>query len=155
MILERLPLDAMNPEQRHKAMSHNRGRTGPERKLASGLWRCGLRYLTEDGYRVVSGKRLIGKPDLIFPRKRVVIFVDGCFWHGCLNCNKSPEQSGQFWTEKIATNRKRDRRVTAALENDGWTVLRVPEHDISTKVALTQTVNHLVPLLLAHPRSAG
>ncbi len=63
-------------------MSHNRGRTGPERALASELWRRGLRYLTYEGYKSISGKRLVGKPDLVFSRERIVVFVDGCFWHG-------------------------------------------------------------------------
>ncbi len=148
-------MDVMTASQRYRAMAHNRGRTRPELALASGLWRHGLRYFTHDGYRAVTGKRLIGKPDLVFPRKRLVIFVDGCFWHGCTDCGKSAEQSGQFWTEKIAINRERDQRVTATLESDGWTVLRIPEHDLRTKVALTQTVEGLIPLLLAHYRSDG
>ena len=143
-------LDVMTPVQRYRAMAHNRGRTGPERALASGLWRRGLRYFTHDGYRAVSGKRLIGKPDLVFPRKRIVIFVDGCFWHGCADCNKTSRLSGQFWIEKIAINRKRDQRVTSSLQSEGWTVLRVPEHDVRTKVVLVQTIERLVPLLLAN-----
>ena len=147
--------DVMTANQRYRAMAHNRGRTRPERALASGLWRHGLRYFTHDGYRAVTGKRLIGKPDMVFPRKHIVIFVDGCFWHGCPDCGKSPEQSGQFWAEKIATNLERDQRVTDTLENDGWTVFRVREHDLRTKTTLAQTVNRLIPLLLAHSRSDG
>ena len=142
-------MDVMTTSQRYRAMAHNRGRTRPERALASGLWRRGLRYLTNDGYRAVSGKRLIGKPDLIFPRKRVVIFVDGCFWHGCPDCGKSPEQSGQFWINKIAANRERDQRVTDTLRTEGWTVLRIPEHDIRTKAGLVQTIERLLPVLFA------
>ena len=140
-------MDVMTPVQRYRAMVHNRGRTQPERALASGLWRRGVRYFTHDGYRAVSGKRLMGKPDMVFPRKRVVIFVDGCFWHGCAYCNKSSKLSGQFWTEKIATNQDRDQRVTSSLQAEGWTVLRIPEHDVRTKVALAQTIERLIPLL--------
>ena len=145
-------MNALNPQQRYKAMAHNRGRTGPERALASGLWRRGLRYFTHDGYRAVSGNRLIGKPDMVFPRKRVVIFVDGCFWHGCSDCNKSAKLSGQFWTEKIATNRERDQRVTVSLQSEGWTVLRIPEHDIRTKTALARTINRLLSILCTSPQ---
>lgn len=141
-------MDVMTKGQRYRAMAHNRGRTQPERALASGLWRHGLRYFTHEGYAVLTGKRLVGKPDLVFPRKKIVIFVDGCFWHGCPDCGKSPEQSGQFWVDKIANNRERDRRVTANLEDDGWTVLRIPEHEVRTKAALSQTVERLVPQLL-------
>ena len=132
-------------------MAHNRGRTGPERALASGLWRRGLRYFTHDGYRAVTGKRLTGKPDMVFPRKRVVIFVDGCFWHGCADCNRTAKLRGQFWTEKIAVNQERDLRVTASLQAEGWTVLRIPEHDVRTKTALADTVERLVSLLLSNP----
>lgn len=144
--------DVMTPAQRYRAMAHNRGRTQPERALASGLWRRGLRYYTHDGYRAVSGKQLIGKPDMIFPRKRIVIFVDGCFWHGCADCNKTSKLSGRFWTEKIATNQKRDQRVTASLQAEGWTVLRIPEHNVHTKAVLAQTIERLAPLLLGNPR---
>ena len=142
--------DVMTPLQRYRAMAHNRGRTAPERALASGLWRRGLRYYTHDGYRAVSGKRLIGKPDMVLPRKRAVIFVDGCFWHGCADCNKTSKLSGRFWTGKIATNQERDQRVTASLQADGWTVLRIPEHDVRTKAALARTIDRLISLLLAN-----
>ena len=148
-------MDVMTATQRYRAMAHNRGRTAPERALASGLWRRGLRYYTHEGYRAVSGKRLMGKPDMVFSRKRVVIFVDGCFWHGCADCDKSSKLRGQFWTEKIATNQKRDRRVTASLQAEGWTVLRIPEHAVRTKAALAQTIERLVPLLLANPQRDG
>ena len=143
----------MTKTQRYRAMAHNRGRTQPERALASGLWRHGLRYLTHEGFTSLTGKRLLGKPDLVFPRKKIVVFVDGCFWHGCPDCNKVPQQSGQFWADKIANNCERDRRVSAQLENDGWTVVRIPEHEIRTKSALSQTVERLVLLLLANPSS--
>lgn len=148
-------MDVMTPNQRHKAMAHNRGRTGPERSLASGLWRRGLRYFTHEGYKSVTGERLYGKPDMVFPRKRIVIFVDGCFWHGCPEWDKSTEQSGEFWVKKIETNKKRDQRVTSELKRQGWTVLRVPEHDVRTKAALTQTVNWLLPLILSGPSMGG
>ena len=142
----------MTPSQRYRAMAHNRGRTTPERALASGLWRRGLRYFTHDGYQAVSGKRLIGKPDMVFPRKRIVIFVDGCFWHGCADCKKTSKLSGQFWIEKIATNQRRDQRVTASLQAEGWTVLRIREHDVRTTVALARTIERLIPLLLPNIR---
>ena len=147
--------DVMTPSQRHLAMSHNRGRTSPERSLASGLWLRGLRYLTHEGYKSVTGKQLSGKPDMVFSRKRIVIFVDGCFWHGCPDCDKSPEQSGEFWVKKIETNKERDQRVTSELKSQGWTVLRVPEHDVRTKAALTQTVHRLLLLIQSGPTGCG
>ena len=142
-------MDVMSPTQRYRAMAHNRGRTRPERAVASALWRRGLRFFTYDGYRAVTGKSLTGKPDLVFPRKRVVVFVDGCFWHGCNVCRKSPEKSGEFWLNKIKRNTERDARVTAALEEEGWIVLRVPEHVLLTKKALQDTTQNLIQELVS------
>ena len=133
-------------------MVSNRGRTQPEHALASSLWKLGFRYLTCRGYKNKYGKALLGQPDIVFPRKKVVIFVDGCFWHGCPQCRKHEGLNGEFWVNKIAGNRARDRRVTAELEGDGWTVLRIPEHDVRTKPALSATTSRLVPLIRAMPQ---
>ena len=81
----------------------------------------------------------------------MVIFVDGCFWHGCPQCRKHEGLNDESWVNKIAGNVERDRRVTAELERDGWTVLRIPEHDIYRKSALSETVDRLVPLIRAAP----
>ena len=140
-------MDVMTPQQRYKAMVHNRGRTDPERALASGLWRRGIRYFTHQGYKSVRGERLPGDPDMVFPRKRIVIFVDGCFWHGCSECCKHSGLSGEFWINKLSANIERDLRVTRELKAAGWTVLRIPEHDVRTKAALAETINRLVPLI--------
>lgn len=143
----------MKPSQRYRAMAHNRGRTGPERALATGLWRRGIRYFTHQGYKSATGERLSGDPDMVFPRKKIVIFVDGCFWHGCPQCRKHEGLRGQFWVDKINANRKRDLRVTRELTDAGWTVLRIPEHDVRTKSALAETIDHLVPTI--HAASSG
>ena len=147
-------MDVMTPQQRYKAMAHNRSRTGPERALASALWRRGVRYFTHEGYRSVRGTRLPGNPDLVLPRKRIVIFIDGCFWHGCQKCRKHEGLTGASWVNKIEGNRTRDGRVTAELEGEGWTVLRIPEHDVNTKAALAETVNRLVLLIRTAPLGA-
>jgi len=136
-------MDVMTPAQRYKAMAHNRGRTGPERALARSLWHLGLRYLTDEGYYKRYRVRLIGHPDLVFPRKRVVIFVDGCFWHGCRKCGKVPGDMSDSWRVKIQTNVLRDKRMTKELEEVGWTVMRVPEHDVHTKASLRATAEDL------------
>ncbi len=143
------PMDIMTPHQRHKAMAHNRGRTRPERALASGLWRRGVRYFTHKGYKSVTGERLPGNPDMVLPKKRIVIFVDGCFWHGCPECRKHSGLSGQFWVNKISANRDRDLQVTRWLTDAGWTVVRIPEHEVRTKAELAETVDRLVPVIHA------
>ena len=141
--------DVMTPSQRHLAMAHNRGRTFPEKALASAMWRQGLRYLTPEGYKSVKGQRLSGNPDIVFPQKKIVIFVDGCFWHGCPECCKHSGLSTQFWVSKISANKERDLRVTKELSDIGWTVFRIPEHDVRTQAALSETVGRLVPLIHA------
>ena len=139
----------MEPSQRYRAMAHNRGRTGPERALASGLWNRGIRYFTHKGYKSVRGERLSGNPDMVLSRRRIVIFVDGCFWHGCPECRKHLGLRGEFWVDKIRTNRERDLRVTGELTDAGWTVFRIPEHDVRTKAALAETIDRLVPVIHA------
>ena len=144
-------MDVMTPRQRYKAMSRNRGRTKPERALASELWRRGIRFLTHDGYQSVTGEQLPGRPDLVFSRKRLALFVDGCFWHGCSKCGKHSGLREQRWIAKIAANRNRDQRTSTKLKDMGWTVLRVPEHDIRSKAALTQTTDRLMRILRPAP----
>jgi DNA mismatch endonuclease (patch repair protein) len=81
------------------------------------------------GYRIHY--KLIGKPDIVFPRKKIAIFVDGCFWHRCPKCSiKIPIENRSYWQKKIANNVKRDKLVTARLRKSGWNVIRVWEHDV-------------------------
>jgi DNA mismatch endonuclease (patch repair protein) len=136
--------DVMTPEQRKKAMRANRGRTKPERALAARLWHCGMRYLTADGYKRVYEKTVPGHPDIIFPSSRLVVFVDGCFWHGCPGCNKVPPSMSSFWLDKIRTNIKRDRRVTSTLKRRGWRVVRIWEHSVKTNPGLVTQAEKLV-----------
>lgn len=78
---------------------------------------------------------LVGKPDFTFRRERVVVFVDGCFWHGCPKCYRAPTSNETYWSAKVARNRARDKRVTDELRREGWRVLRLWEHDLRTRPA--------------------
>src|SRR6266850_4392882 len=70
-----------------------------------------------------------GRPDLVFPRERIVVFLDGCFWHGCARCYASPPKSNtEYWGPKVAGNRARDKRIVSELRSAGWMTLRVWEH---------------------------
>ena len=140
-------MDVMTPDQRRRAMASNGGRTRPERALASALWQRGLRYLTDKGYKRKYGRSLIGHPDLVFTRRRAVVFVDGCFWHGCKVCGRYPGGSGQFWRDKIDGNVERDRLVTEALQASGWIVIRVPEHEFGTATLLRRAADRLESIL--------
>jgi DNA mismatch endonuclease (patch repair protein) len=105
-------------------MSRIRGKnTGPEIKLRKLLWSQGVR-----GYRIHY--KLPGKPDIIFTKKKIAIFIDGCFWHNCPACFQEPETRKEFWMKKIGSNVERDLKNTRQLQEEGWTVLRFWEHEI-------------------------
>jgi DNA mismatch endonuclease, patch repair protein len=116
-------MDVLTRRQRSYCMSRIRGsNTGPELALRRGLWSKGFRY------RVKSG--LPGKPDLVFARARIVVFLDGCFWHGCALHAQQPKTNSEFWLTKISKNKQRDIEVTNLLNFAGWTVLRYWEHEV-------------------------
>lgn len=79
------------------------------------------------------GSKLPGKPDFIFPKRKIAVFVDGCFWHGCPKHGTKPKTRASFWLAKITGNKARDRRVNRALRGRGWTVIRVWEHELRRK----------------------
>jgi len=114
----------MTPEQRKYCMSRVRGRdTGPEIRLRKALWHAGFRYRLQ--------WPVYGKPDIVFPGKKVAVFVDGCFWHACPLHATWPKQNGHFWENKIKKNVERDRKVNETLSAEGWQVLRFWEHEVN------------------------
>ena len=76
---------------------------------------------------------VFGKPDFVFPKLRVALFVDGCFWHACPLHTTKPRNNAAFWRKKFAANQTRDRLVTRSLRRDGWRVLRIWEHDLARR----------------------
>jgi len=84
----------------------------------------------------ISGWRrhldLPGKPDFTFRAQRLVVFLDGCFWHGCPRCYHLPEDNRSYWRKKVLGNRRRDRRRSQELRSLGWRVLRVWEHTLES-----------------------
>ncbi|MGN6663751.1 MAG: very short patch repair endonuclease [Solirubrobacterales bacterium] len=122
------------PELRRRIMRANRQRdTSPELALRRELHRLGLRYRIDFPIRP-TGQRLT-RPDVVFPSRRIALYVDGCFWHGCPDHGTQASTNRDYWAEKIAANRARDARLTQALEEDGWTVIRFWEHDDPTESA--------------------
>jgi DNA mismatch endonuclease, patch repair protein len=79
------------------------------------------------------GSNLPGKPDFIFPRLKVAVFVDGCFWHGCPTHGTWPKNRAAFWLAKITGNKARDRRVNRELSKRGWIIVRIWEHELLRK----------------------
>lgn len=78
-------------------------------------------------------QRLPGRPDFVFRHEKIAVFVDGCFWHGCPIHYTKPASSANFWGQKVKANKARDRRVDRLLRTEGWTVVRIWEHDLRTK----------------------
>ena len=76
---------------------------------------------------------VFGKPDFVFPKLKLAVFVDGCFWHGCPQHETRPRNNATFWRKKFARNKKRDRQVNRALCRAGWRVLRIWEHELTRK----------------------
>jgi len=95
-------------------------------------WR-GLRYRID--FEVLQKPRRVS--DIAFPRLKIAIFVDGCFWHGCPEHASWPKQNAEFWKQKIETNRLRDADTNERLHSIGWAVLRFWEHESPIKAADT------------------
>jgi DNA mismatch endonuclease (patch repair protein) len=102
----------------------DQGNKSTERRFRALLIRSGVR-----GWKVrPSG--LAGKPDFHFPKHGLVIFLDGCYWHGCPRCGHVPNQNRPYWSAKIQGNQRRDTRNTEALVSAGFRVLRFWEHEL-------------------------
>lgn len=115
--------DVFTPEERSELMARVRGKdTQPERIVRSMVHRMGYRFKLHDG-------RLPGRPDMVLPRHRKVIFVHGCFWHGHEGCSRSkpPSSNVDFWKKKLGANKERDIRILEELEMDGWKTLVIWE----------------------------
>ena len=115
--------DVFTPEKRSAVMRRIKGRdTGPERAVRGILRAAGI------GYRL-GGLGLPGRPDVVMPGRRTVIFVHGCFWHGhdCSRGSRKPKANAEYWAAKIDRNRERDAEVQARLAAAGWRVLTVWE----------------------------
>lgn len=133
-------MDRMASDKRSKVMACiPRHGTWPELTLRKALWQAGLRY------RVHS--KLPGTPDLAFPRSKVAVFVDGCFWHCCPLHGRKPKSNEQFWRIKLARNMARDREVDSQLAEAGWLPLRLWEHEVrETLGACVERVTEAVKL---------
>lgn len=118
--------DVFTKEKRSQVMSRIRGHGNKDTELAlAKLFRAhGI-----IGWR--RRQRLFGKPDFTFRQKRIAVFVDGCFWHGCPKHFNLPVNNRPFLKKKLAGNSLRDRLVTKTLRSQGWRVLRIWEHDLT------------------------
>jgi DNA mismatch endonuclease, patch repair protein len=113
------------PASTSRRMSRVRQRdTSAEMALRRELHRRNLRYRVN--YTVLAKPRRVA--DVVFPRLKIAVFVDGCFWHGCPEHASWPKSNAEFWREKIEANRARDADTNVRLTEAGWRVIRVWEH---------------------------
>ena len=122
--------DVMTPKQRHNCMSHIRSKnTKPEQLVRQALWHHGYRYR-------LHAKDLPGKPDIVLPKYKSVIFINGCFWHGHDGCKDFiiPKTNTSFWLDKICKNKARDARDEAALSLAGWKVITIWECELKKSI---------------------
>lgn len=129
----------MTPEQRSRNMAAIKGKdTKPEMIVRKYLFSRGLRFR-------VQVRKLPGNPDIVLPKYKTVIFVNGCFWHGHEGCKyfRLPKSNVEFWKEKIERNIKRDKESTQALFDLGWKVVRVWECELRNKANREDTLNKI------------
>lgn len=134
-------MDTVDKDTRSKIMrSVPQKNTKPEIVLRKALHGMGFRYRLHD-------KRLPGRPDLVFPRYKTVIFVHGCFWHrhGC-KYTTTPSSREEFWNEKFKANVERDRNNVRELENSGWRVLTVWECQLKNGID-RETIKQLTEMM--------
>ena len=133
-------MDTLSPEERSERMSRIRGKdSNPEMKLRRLIHGMGFRYR-------LHVRNLPGKPDLVFPRRRAVIFMHGCFWHRHEGCKlaRLPKSKISFWKEKLETNRQRDLLNQELLREQGWHILVVWECQLNDTAKVSRIVGEFL-----------
>lgn len=92
-------------------------------------------------------KNLPGRPDFYFKQKKLAVFLDGCFWHGCNRCGHTPKTRSEFWRVKIARNKARDRKTAIILREIGVSVIRAWEHQLKSPVQIDRLLSKIKRLL--------
>ena len=142
--------DIMTPEQRHRCMSAVKGKdTKPEMIVRKYLFSKGLRYRLHD-------KKLPGSPDIVLPKYKTAIFVNGCFWHGHEGCKnyRLPKSNEFYWEQKIRRNKARDVANEFVLKSQGWNVINVWECEIKNiKERLTNLERLYHEIIIKNPSS--
>jgi len=131
--------DNLKPDDRKRTMQAVKGKgTKLEKRLFAIL--AGMRI---SGWKK-NLKTVPGKPDVVFPDQKIAIFVDGCFWHGCPHCRrKFPETNREYWERKIKRNIELAESYNQQLGREGWTVIRIWEHEIANPVKLKAHMEEL------------
>lgn len=141
--------DIYSKKKRSEIMSKIRGKeTKPEILVRKFLFSEGFRYRINDG-------RYPGKPDLVLPKYKTIIFIHGCFWHhheGC-KASKLPETNAEFWEKKVSDNVVRDRKNIEKLKSEGWNVIVVWQCEIKSKAKREERLKLLVKQIKIGPKT--
>lgn len=120
-------MDTFSKAERSRIMASVKSRNAKSTELKF------ISVLKEKG---ITGWRrnylLTGKPDFVFPRIRISVFIDGCFWHGCPSHCRMPSSNINYWNKKIEKNKIRDKKITKSLKMKNWKIIRIWEHEIKT-----------------------
>ena len=129
-------MDNLSKEHRQKNMTNIRSKNNrtTERKLRSSFAGAGI-----SGFKL-NDASLPGRPDFSFPKSKLAVFVDGCFWHGCPECYVRPKSNQEYWDKKHSSNKERDMNVDESLRKMGWASVRIWEHTLKD----TQSVREMV-----------
>lgn len=124
-------MPSTDPQTSARMRRQRRRDTAPEVALRRELHGRGVRYFVDRA----PLKGIRRRADLVFPRRRVAVYVDGCFWHRCPQHATDPKNNAEWWAAKLAANVARDRNTDAALAAAGWTVVRIWEHENPAEAA--------------------
>ena len=116
-------MDTLSKEERSKRMSLIRSKWTRQEILASSV-------LKASKIKHVMHPKIPGSPDIILKDKRIAIFLNGCFWHGCPRCYKPPQTNKAYWLDKVRRNKSRDAKNASALRKAGWSVIKLWEHEV-------------------------
>lgn len=127
--------DVFSKEKRSEVMARIRGKGNKDTELAM------IKIFKQ--YHIVGWRRhkpVFGKPDFVFPKVRLALFIDGCFWHVCPEHATMPKNNHEFWQKKLKSNQDRDIRVNEELRRRGWTVIRIWEHELKDKEKVAKQI---------------
>lgn len=141
-----------NPQVSERMRRNPRRDSGPELALRRALHRRGLRYRVD--MPIKTGSRTV-RPDIVFSRARLAVFVDGCFWHCCPEHGNVPKANPAYWRPKLARNVERDRIVDAELSATNWRVMRAWEHEDPGLVADRVAIAYAQAIAVAAGRSGA
>lgn len=115
--------DNVSSAKRKYIMSQIRGKWTRQERLVHN-------YLKGRKIRHKMHPKMVGNPDIIFKDKKIAVFLDGCFWHGCPKCYRKPASNVKYWKKKIASNKKNAKLANSSLKKSGWKVVRIWEHQM-------------------------